>query len=95
MSGFYWWVNISILLIELVVSTAITSIFISENLKIRRKAFSYIIMLGSIFILQDLVSIIFYYYFSLQYGSVLAIPLLIINLFGISALLLIYKILNF
>ncbi len=95
MSGFYWWVNISILLIELVFSMAITSIFISENLKIRRKAFSYIIMLGSIFIVQDLVSIFFYYYFSLQYGSVLAIPLLIINLFGISALLLIYKILNF
>ena len=69
-------------------------VFSSEMRKNRVKVYRPVIALGTLILLQEIVSIYIYYGFSLKYGIALSVPLFIINLFGIAVLIILYRILS-
>ena len=94
MSGVMWFLNIGVLAAELIISMIIIYVFSSEMRKNSVKVYRPIIVLGTLILLQEIVSIYIYYGFSLKYGIALSVPLFIINLFGIAVLILLYSIIS-
>ena len=94
MTEVMWFLNIGVLAVELIISLVIIYIFLSEMRKNRVKVYRPVIALGTLILLQEIVSIYIYYGFSLKYGIALSVPLFIINLFGIAVLMILYRILS-
>ena len=94
MSEVMWFLNIGVLAAELIISMIIIYVFSSEMRKNSVKVYRPIIALGTLILLQEIVSIYIYYGFSLKYGIALSVPLFIINLFGIAVLIILYRILS-
>ncbi len=94
MSEVMWFLNIGVLAAELIISIIIIYIFSTEMRKNSVKVYRPIIVLGTLILLQEIVSIYIYYGFSLKYGIALSVPLFIINLFGIAVLIILYRILS-
>ena len=94
MTEVMWFLNIGVLTVELIISIIIIYIFLSEMRRNRVKVYRPVIALGTLILLQEIVSIYIYYGFSLKYGIALSVPLFIINLFGIAVLIILYRILS-
>ena len=94
MSEVMWFLNIGVLAAQLIISIIIIYIFSTEMRKNSVKVYRPIIVLGTLILLQEIVSIYIYYGFSLKYGIALSVPLFIINLFGIAVLIILYRILS-
>jgi hypothetical protein len=94
MTEVMWFLNIGVLAVELMISMIIIYVFSSEMRKNRVKVYRPVIALGTLILLQEVVSIYIYYGFSLKYGIALSVPLFIINLFGIAVLIILYRILS-
>ena len=94
MTEVMWFLNIGVLTVELIISIIIIYIFLSEMRRNRVKVYRPVIALGTLILLQEIVSIYIYYGFSLKYGIALSVPLFIINLFGIAVLIILYQILS-
>ncbi|SIM61750.1 hypothetical protein [Cuniculiplasma divulgatum] len=94
MTEVMWFLNIGVLAVELIISLVIIYVFSSEMRKNRVKVYRPVIALGTLILLQEIVSIYIYYGFSLKYGIALSVPLFIINLFGIAVLIILYRILS-
>ena len=94
MTEVMWFLNIGVLAVELMISMIIIYVFSSEMRKNRVKVYRPVIALGTLILLQEIVSIYIYYGFSLKYGIALSVPLFIINLFGIAVLIILYRILS-
>ena len=94
MTEVMWFLNIGVLAVELIISMIIIYVFSSEMRKNRVKVYRPVIALGTLILLQEIVSIYIYYGFSLKYGIALSVPLFIINIFGIAVLIILYRILS-
>ena len=94
MTEVMWFLNIGVLAVELIISMIIIYVFSSEMRKNRVKVYRPVIALGTLILLQEVVSIYIYYGFSLKYGIALSVPLFIINIFGIAVLIILYRILS-
>ena len=94
MTEVMWFLNIGVLAVELMISMIIIYVFSSEMRKNRVKVYRPVIALGTLILLQEVVSIYIYYGFSLKYGIALSVPLFIINIFGIAVLIILYRILS-
>ena len=94
MTEVMWFLNIGVLAVGLIISLVIIYVFSSEMRKNRVKVYRPVIALGTLILLQEIVSIYIYYGFSLKYGIALSVPLFIINIFGIAVLIILYRILS-
>lgn len=94
MTEIVWDLNIAVLSAELLISILLIYTFTKEIKRNRVKVYKPILVMGTLIMMQQVVSIYIYYVFSLNYGLVLSVTLFIINLFGISILILIFRILS-
>ncbi|MGP6207877.1 hypothetical protein ACNF42_07625 [Cuniculiplasma sp. SKW3] len=94
MTEIMWDLNIAVLSAELLISILLIYVFTREIKRNSVKVYKPILLMGALILMQQVVSIYIYYGFSLNYGLVLSVPLFVINLFGISILILIYRILS-
>ncbi len=83
--GIFWFLNIFILLVELIILAAILVLYVPAYRKVRARSLIGILAFSSLFLVQSAVSLFVYYNLSTKFGENLAVLLLGINTVGLVA----------
>jgi len=86
--GIFWITNIILILIEAGILLAIIVMYAKTIFKIRSRAFIPILTFSTLFLIQSVLSVYFYYDFSHFVGPDVAVPLIAVNSVGLASFLL-------
>ncbi|MDT7892427.1 MAG: hypothetical protein RQ952_06850 [Thermoproteota archaeon] len=76
----FWPINISLAMINLVLSAWILSIVLKNRKLIKSKTTNYLSAFAGMMVLANIFAIAIYFHFSLYYGPEIAIPLIPLNM---------------
>ncbi|KJE48715.1 MULTISPECIES: hypothetical protein [Acidiplasma] len=86
-----WISNIGLISAEFILFLSIFLVFLRSYKQTGAKIYSQIIIISLIFMVQSVTTIYVYFMFSRFLGYEVSLPLLIINIFGIIAIILLFR----
>ncbi|WP_010917547.1 hypothetical protein [Thermoplasma volcanium] len=88
--GIFWLTNIIIILIEAALLATIIAFYVKTIIAVKSKFLLPIVLFSTLFLLQSILSVYYYYNFSHFVGASVSVPLILINSIGLASFIVLF-----